>query len=184
MIEKKLLKETAIKRRNELAGKEEKSQIICEKLLLSNSFKQAKTIFVYLSCRSEVYTQKIVEECFASGKTVCVPVCKKDCQMDAVTIEDMSNLVYNNFGILEPIDKTKIADKKTIDLCIAPGSVFDRSLNRIGYGKGFYDRFLQGTGIKTIALAFDCQIEERIPFGEYDVKMDCIITEKEVLGVL
>ena len=75
-------------------------------------------------------------------------------------------------------------DKTKIDLCIVPGSAFDRRLNRMGYGKGYYDRFLCNTHIKKVALAFGCQIVDAVPVDEYDVKMDCIITENEVFGNL
>ena len=63
-----------------------------------------------------------------------------------------------------------------------PGSAFDLSLGRMGYGKGYYDRFLAGSDIKKIALAFDCQIVDKVPYESTDVKMDGIITESRVIG--
>lgn len=183
-MDKKLLRSQTLQKRDTLADRHKKSDAICQKVVQSDVFRKAKTVFVYLSFRSEVETQLIIDKCFASDKKVCVPVCKKDCVMDAVVVEDMSNLVYNGYGIAEPTDVTKVMDKSVIDLCIVPGSVFDRQLNRIGYGKGYYDRYLRDTGIKKVALAFDCQIADAVPVDKYDVKMDCIITEKEVLGIL
>jgi 5-formyltetrahydrofolate cyclo-ligase len=104
--------------------------------------------------------------------------------MDAVRVENINNLVYNKFGIKEPADTTKIIDKNYIDLCIVPGGAFDGQLNRIGYGKGFYDRFLQRTEIKKVALAFSCQITDSLPVEAYDVKMDAVVTEDKIYGDL
>ena len=185
MTDKKTLKSQMIAMRNELENKNEKSQVICQKILDSDVFLKAKNVFIFLSFGSEVDTNIIVESCFANGKKLSVPVCKQDGVMDAVYINGFNDMACNRFGIKEPIDVTKIADKQDIDLIIAPGSVFDKNLNRIGYGKGFYDRFFVGTRAKRVALAFDCQIVDfDLPTDEYDVKMHCIVTEKRILGDL
>ena len=185
MTDKILLRKKVLEKRNELANKREKSQKICETVLNSNVFKNAKTVFVYLSFNNEVDTNLIVENCFQQGKKVCVPVCKKDCIMDAVSIQNMADMVYNNYGIAEPKDASNVVDKQDIDLIIVPGSVFDHDLNRMGYGKGYYDRYFVGTKAKRVALAFDVQIQnEPIPVGEYDVKMHCIVTENQIIGEL
>ena len=185
MIDKKTLKSQMITLRNNLENKEEKSCVICKKILESELFNKAKNVFIFLSFGSEVLTNLIVEKCFEQGKKVCVPVCKQDGIMDAVYIDSFDDMTCNRFGIKEPKDVKKIADKQDIDLIIAPGSVFDKNLNRIGYGKGFYDRFFVGTRAKRVALAFDCQIVDfDLPTDEYDVKMHCIVTEKRILGDL
>jgi len=185
MTDKILLRKKVLAKRDELANKREKSQKICETVLKSNLFKNAKTVFVFLSFGSEVDTNLIVKTCFEQGKKVCVPVCKKDCKMDAVSIQNMADMVYNNYGIAEPNDVSNVVDKHDIDLIIVPGSVFDHDLNRMGYGKGYYDRYFVGTKAKRVALAFDVQIQnEPIPVGEYDVKMHCIVTENQIIGEL
>lgn len=185
MTDKILLRKNVLAKRDELQNKQEKSEIICKTVLQSDLFKKAKTVFVFLSFGSEVDTSLIVKTCFEQGKKVCVPVCKKDCIMDAVAIENLADMVYNNYGILEPKDVLKIVDKQDIDVIIVPGSVFDCELNRMGYGKGYYDRYFVGTKAKRVALAFDVQIQkETIPVGEYDVKMHCIVTENQILGEL
>ena len=106
--------------------------------------------------------------------------------MDAVAIQNTSDMTYDNkYGIAEPKDASNVVDKHDIDVIIVPGSVFDYDLNRMGYGKGYYDRYFVGTKAKRIALAFDVQIQnEPIPVGEYDVKMHCIVTENQILGEL
>ncbi len=185
MTDKKTLKTQMLAKRNELENKAEKSQAICKKILDSKVFADAKNVFLFLSFGSEVDTNLLVENCFVQGKKVCVPVCKKDGIMDAVYINGFDDMACNKFGISEPVDVTKVAQKQDIDLIIAPGNVFDKNLNRIGYGKGFYDRFFVGTRAKRVALAFDCQVVDfDLPTNQYDVKMHCIVTENQILGEL
>ena len=186
MTDKIFLRKKVLAKRDELANKGEKSQIICETVLKSNFFKKAKTVFVFLSFGSEVDTSLILKTCFKQGKKVCVPVCKKDCMMDAVAIQNTSDMTYDNkYGIAEPKDASNVVDKQDIDLIIVPGSVFDYDLNRMGYGKGYYDRYFVGTTAKRVALAFDVQIQnEPILVGENDVKMHCIVSESQIIGEL
>ncbi|MBQ9715289.1 MAG: 5-formyltetrahydrofolate cyclo-ligase [Clostridia bacterium] len=184
MTDKKQLKKDVLAKRDALDQRQEKSAVICKKIVDSNVFKNAKVVFAFLSFGSEVDTKIIVDACFLQGKKLCVPVCKKDGIMDAVAVENMSDMVYNKFGIAEPADVTKVVDKTDIDLVVVPGSVFDKNLNRMGYGKGFYDRYFVGTRAKRVALAFDCQIVDEVPVDVYDVKMHCIVTEKQILGDL
>ncbi|MBR2371765.1 MAG: 5-formyltetrahydrofolate cyclo-ligase, partial [Clostridia bacterium] len=120
MTDKIFLRKKVLAKRDELANKREKSQKICETVLKSNLFKNAKTVFVFLSFGSEVDTSLIVKTCFEQGKKVCVPVCKKDCIMDAVSIQNMADMVYNNYGIAEPKDVSNVVDKHDIDLIIVP----------------------------------------------------------------
>ncbi len=185
MTDKILLRKNVLAKRDVLQNRQEKSQIICKTVLQSELFKNAKTVFVFLSFGSEIDTSLIVKTCFEQGKKVCVPVCKKNCLMDAVSIENLDDMVYNNYGILEPKDLLQTVDKQDIDVIIVPGSVFDRELNRMGYGKGYYDRYFVGTKAKRVALAFDIQVQNKtIPVGEHDVKMHCIVTENQILGEL
>lgn len=181
---KNQIRKEFLQKRDRLVDREKLSQKICTAVIDSELFNNAQCVFVYLSFKSEVDTQMIIEKCFLLGKTVCVPSVKQDGDMDAVRVENINNLVYNKFGIKEPADTTKIIDKNYIDLCIVPGSAFDGQLNRIGYGKGFYDRFLQRTEIKKVALAFSCQITDSLPVEAYDVKMDAVVTEDKIYGDL
>lgn len=87
-------------------------------------------------------------------------------------------------GILEPIDDSIVVKKEDIDLIIVPGTVFDREFNRIGYGGGYYDRYLEDIAYKNnkVVLAYDFQIIDKIESEEHDIKMDLIITDKEVIS--
>ena len=185
MTDKKTLKSQMIAMRNELENKNKKSQVICQKILDSDVFLKAKNVFIFLSFGSEVDTNIIVESCFANGKKVSVPVCKQDGVMDAVYINGFNDMACNRFGIKEPIDVTKIADKQDIDLIIAPGSVFDKNLNRIGYGKGFYDRFLKKlthNPIKICIVPSDLVVENSY-CNEFDEKINIIVCNNNIFKV-
>lgn len=176
------IRKSFLLKRDALKNRYEKSSTICTKVINSDVFKNSRCVFVYLSYKSEVNTFEIVRKCFNEGKRVCVPYTDGDGIMYAVEIESLDGLVKNKWGIFEPKTCEKKADKSQVDLCIAPGSVFDRQLNRIGYGKGYYDRFLKGANAFKMALAFECQIAEELPNEPFDIKMDCIVTENGVIG--
>ena len=178
MIEKSVLKKQMLEKRNQLDNKAERSNIICKKILSSDVFKNAKTIFLFLSFGSEVDTNLIVETCFKQGKKVCVPVCKKDGIMDAVYINGFDDMACNKFGISEPVDVTKVAQKQDIDLIIAPGNVFDKNLNRIGYGKGFYDRFFEKHALnaRKYIIISNSLITNNFKEDEFDYKCSGIIS--------
>ena len=182
MVDKKTLRSVVLKRRGSLTDVTERSEKIASALFVRKVFRDASVVMVYLSYNSEVVTDGIVEECFRAGKRVCVPVVADGEHMDAVYIKSGGEFVTDRYGIREPSDKSCPADKRDIDLCVVPGSAFDLSLGRMGYGKGYYDRFLAGSDIKKIALAFDCQIVDKVPYESTDVKMDGIITESRVIG--
>ena len=103
--------------------------------------------------------------------------------MKAVKINSLDELIVDNYGILEPkyVDKNNIGDN--FDLIIMPGVAFDRCGNRIGYGGGYYDKYLLNIkeDIKKIALAYDIQVIDDIHREKHDIKVDCIITEKEIV---
>ena len=101
-------------------------------------------------------------------------------------INTLDGLKKNKFGILEPADTSKIFNKEDIDLVIMPGVAFDRSGNRVGYGGGYYDKFLceMSSDIPTIALAYNIQILKELPSEKHDIKVDMVITEKETIKCL
>lgn len=175
---KNKLKESILEKRNSLLNKEiiEKSKNI-EKILFNlEKYKNSKTIMFFVSFNSEVHTHDLIKQAF-KNKTVVVPkVVHKE--IEPSVIIDFNNLVSsNNFGILEPIEELKIA-YKNIDLVLVPGIVFDKEGHRIGYGFGYYDKFLRKVpkAIK-IGLAFDFQVVDKIPREIHDVPVDFIVTE-------
>lgn len=164
--------------------KDLKDNIILENLFESNLYKNSKNIFVYISFRDEINTIKLIEKAFLDNKNVYVPkVYNSNKIMKAIKIDSLDNLEKNKMGILEPKNDNLSIDKNNIDLIIVPGAVFDEDFNRIGYGGGYYDRYLEEISYKNnkIALAYDFQIISKIEAEEHDIKMDYIITDKRIL---
>lgn len=137
-------------------------------------FVRAEVVFCYVSAHGEVGTRKLIEE-LLTEKEVVVPYCiDKEGNMICVKINSLDDLQEGCFGIPEP--KTPIEfPKEKIDFAIVPGITFDRKGYRLGYGKGYYDRFLQN--IKPFKLGV-CQkrfFQDSIPHDEFDVKMDNVL---------
>ena len=176
------LKQSIIEKRNSLSKEEiiEKSSIIKKRLFNLEQFKKSKTVMFFVSFNSEVHTHEIIKEAL-KNKIVVVPKVEVH-DIEPSIITDFDGLVASGrFGILEPIEVMKIA-YKNIDLVLVPGTVFDLNGHRIGFGLGFYDRFLQKVSKSVkIGLAFDFQIVDKIPHEEHDVPVDIIVTEERVI---
>lgn len=171
--------------------REEKNENIYlkfKKFMIDNNLINCfKHFFVYNSFSSEVETSKIIDWLIKNNKNVLVPKCNITCEeMYAVVYEPDFHLTeLNSYGIAEPKHCVEYKDK--IDIIIAPGIAFDRFGNRIGFGKGYYDKFISRLSYKPMiaALAFDEQIinNDVIPNNNSDQKMDIVITDKEVITV-
>ncbi len=166
--------------------RDEKSKEICIKLRKLHDFIISSTIFVYLSMPEEVSTDMIIKQALDSKKVVTCPVvCKKQGVMKAAQLYGLDHVVPGAYGIREPEGKSLIIQETKIDLAIVPGVVFDKKGARIGYGGGYYDKFLPKLKKNTaiIALAFDLQIVNNITQDEYDVPVDIIITEQRIIYI-
>ncbi len=149
---------------------------ICQKAMELSAFKNANTIMIYLSSKSEVDTSFLIAKALRQGKRLCAPRVLNDKDMEAVALNG-NGFKRGAYGIWEP-DGISVSD---IDLIFVPGVVFDKNKNRIGYGKGYYDRFLQNKNAATIGLAFSCQIVSEIPTEPHDKKLDMIVTEEGII---
>lgn len=185
---KQKLKIKILEKRNSLSEKEvlEKSKKIIKNLKSLKEFKQAKNILFYVSFNHEVDTQEIIKELLKTKeKNIIVPyTIKKNPNLFLSEIKDFVELEPKTFGILEPKEKyIREFNKDKLDLVIVPGIVFDRKAHRIGYGYGYYDRFLKTIKkeIIKIGLAFDFQIVDKIPEEKHDVSLNIIVTEKEII---
>ncbi len=154
---------------------------IAQTLLSSQEYLDAREIFIYVSARSEVDTFAIINRAFADGKRVAVPHCR-DGSMNFYYIGSTDELVCSQFGIpTVDVNKAVIAVPCDENLCVVPALSFDGEGNRLGYGGGYYDRFLVLNSVKTAGLCREVSIADSLPAEEYDVKIDCIITEKSVI---
>ena len=154
----------------------DKSDLIIKKLLACDLYKEAKSIFVYYSIDKEVDTRNFIKKALADKKEVYLPkIIEK--KMQATSLSSLDDIVDGAFGI-----PTSIRDKfiKNPDLTICPGLSFDRNKNRLGYGAGYYDKFLSLNKTKKIGLMIGDFESIKIPADKWDVKMDYIITDEEI----
>lgn len=157
------------------------SKIISQHVLTQPWIKETKTISCYLSFRDEVETHTLIQTLLEMGKLICVPHTEKgNPEMTMVKLERFDDLEKGHYGILSP-PKTgqTIISPKDIDVCLLPGATFDLWGNRIGYGAGYYDRYLAQLRPKavTCGLAFSVQIVKQIQADDFDVPLDHLITE-------
>ncbi|BDB02447.1 5-formyltetrahydrofolate cyclo-ligase [Clostridium botulinum] len=164
-----------------LEEKTQKDIIIKDKLQKNSLYKESKFIFIYVSLKDEVDTHAIIKEGLRNGKRICVPkVISIQEGMVAIEIKDFSELIEcGPYKILEPKNFENIVDSKEIDLAILPGLAFDNKGGRLGYGGGFYDRFIPKLKkeVSKIALAYDFQILKEVPKDAHDVLVDEIIID-------
>ena len=182
---KDIVRRELIEKRKSLTKSEifKKSEIIKNKLFELSEFKKAKTILFYVSYDNEVFTHDMIKESIDNKKNVIVPISdKKNKNLILSKLQSWNDLSIGSYEILEP-KKEKIEEVtiKEIDLIIVPGVGFDEKGNRLGHGKGYYDKLLEKFKEKTIALAFDFQVIDMIPTEPHDKKINIIITEKNVI---
>lgn len=178
--EKAQLREDAIERAKSLDSeyKINSDKKIIEKLLKSGEYKNSKIIFSYVGKDPEINTIEFIKRALLDGKIISVPYCEDNETMNAYRIEKIEDLVEGKFNILEPIEHNEnYIEPENIDLIVVPCSTADLMGNRIGFGRGYYDRFFQRTNAKKILLIRSKQIWENIPMEKHDVKIESVITE-------
>ena len=188
---------------------ERQSMELKERFCQLSAYQEAECIFAFMSYNEEVRTMPIIEQAWADGQRVAVPKTyasgeKKNSKgeaipdfMECIYIRSMDDCVEGYMGIPEPKDdicgldeagdldlsKAQVAEEKKV-LLLMPGLAFDRTGNRIGYGGGFYDKYLhhhRDVAFTTVALCFDFQVYDKIPTKAHDEKMDLIISPAEVI---
>lgn len=156
-----------------------------EELLIENFFKalektglnNAEKFFVYLSFSSEAPTDRLIEALQEQGKTVYCPRIQNGEMLATLYGEDFT---VSALGIREPVGE---AYRGVIDVAVIPLLAVDKLGNRLGYGKGYYDRYLRGKEIKRVGYCFDFQITEKVPAEATDEKMDMLVTDKQIVYI-
>jgi 5-formyltetrahydrofolate cyclo-ligase len=148
-----------------------------------STFRDANVIFVYVSTDDEIDTRAIIEEGLKQGKRVCVPRCEGRGIMKAYEISSFDDLQEGSYGILEPRETCPFVEPDCVELALVPCMACTPSGQRLGYGGGFYDRYLQGRTYPAAALCRNALILDELPAGEYDVPVDLVITENSVIAV-
>ena len=164
----------------------QKSRMIQERLLALPEYQSAAVVHCYVSSKdNEVDTYGVMSRALAQGKRVVVPVTDfADVALSHIEILGLDQLRPSRFGLVEPVGvHSKPVDISELDLVIVPGIAFDPAGHRLGYGAGFYDRFLAEAAAPKIALAYGFQVVPDVPFAPHDVPMDQIITESCVYRV-
>ncbi|MDE7177182.1 MAG: 5-formyltetrahydrofolate cyclo-ligase [Lachnospiraceae bacterium] len=175
------------------------SKEIIDKITRLDCYRNAAALLVYVSFRSEVETGMLIENALVDKKAVFSPVVSGR-EMEFFRITSLNELKSGYQGILEPAQEAEASYREwmrqkeissTRTLLCMPGAAFDRERNRIGYGGGYYDRYLSALSaeqekrtenIETIALAFSCQIFAEIPREPHDLRPDRIVTEREIIA--
>lgn len=188
-ISKQSIRNRYLSMRNNLSVGERltKSRKIWELLKQEPAYRDAEAVLVYMDYRSEVMTTGLVEELLADpAKRVFAPKVL-GMNISFYEIEALEELGPGYQGIREPAErKEKLFDHALAEelksLILIPGAVFDRQRGRMGYGKGFYDRFLKEyKELSGAALAFECQIAKNVPMEEHDIRPGIIVTEGGVI---
>ena len=150
------------------------SQRLAELFVASEAYRQAKTIYGYLPYNQEVRTVPMLQQALADGKRVAVPKCYGD-EMRFIYLEDLSQVEKGYCGIPEPIADEPIAEDETA-LVLMPGLAFDPQGHRMGYGGGFYDKFLEKEpNHPTIALCYEFQMLEHLETEAHDIPVDTVL---------
>ena len=153
----------------------QKSQALCRRVLESDAYRQAGTLYCYLPFGKEVDTTLLVQQALADGKQVALPKCYGR-EMRFLFISDLAQVRASAFGAPEPAGDGPIARDETA-LVIVPGLVFDSRGFRIGYGGGYYDRYLcEHPRHPTIALCFGCQVVPRLEPEAHDIPVQTLFS--------
>lgn len=192
---KRKLRKEFLKKRDNLSREEIESNSgkIEKRLFALPEFHRAKTIMFYVSFRSEVATGKMMRNAMKLKKRIAVPVVHGEKIVACEIRNPRKELTKGSFGIREPKKEfRRRVNRKEIDVVVVPGVVFDNRGGRLGYGRGYYDRFLGSKSTKVtmnrshkcalIGLAFDLQIARKIPLKKKDVKVNKIITESRIIN--
>ena len=150
---------------------------IAERVIGSDEYQNAQTVFVYISTPQEPDTSRILQRAFADGKTVCVPRCYEYGVMKAVQVRPDAEYRDNAYGIPEPVDDARIIAPRDVDLAIIPCLSADDAGVRLGHGAGYYDRWLEQTAAVKMCLCYERMKEAGIPQDEHDVRMQYVVSE-------
>ncbi len=174
------LRKSLRQQRNNLSQKEEKSHRILEHILASSQFQNASVVMLYRSAKGEVDTEELWEKCRELGKTCVFPKCVSKTKMIAVLAEDEGDFSVSEFGIMEPTANEEFP-KEQIDCIIVPALGFDQQNYRVGYGGGYYDRYLAEYQGVTLGMCFSELLLETVFPNEWDIPVSFVVTQEGVL---
>lgn len=187
-MDKKSLRKQYLEKRSNLPMNivEEKSDIITNRLLSLDIYKNSSFIMSYVSFRKEVRTKTLMISSLNKGKRIGVPITVPETKELIVSeLKDFHReLSLGYYNILTPKSQyIRIVSPDIVNLVIVPGAVFDKDGYRVGYGGGYYDRFLKKLNKDSIklGLAYDLQLTDSVPKDDYDIPVDYILTESQFI---
>jgi 5-formyltetrahydrofolate cyclo-ligase len=173
-------------RRDAEPERDARSRRILERAIELPQYRAARVIASFVGVNSEVNTAPLLERALADGKRVAVPW-RDGVELRFTALDDLGDLVPASFGLREPaeplrVDAGREIAPEAIDLVLVPGLGFDRLGNRLGHGRGYYDRFLRRCRRETprVGLAFECQVVDQLPVTDRDEPLDLLVTESGV----
>ena len=175
-VSKKSLRNYALSLRKELINKKDLETKIINNVLNNKKVLEANNILIYVSLDMEVDTKELINKLWKLNKNIYVPKVEENI-INFYKINSFGNLVIGSFGVLEPITNIIYKDDNN-SCCIIPGLLFDKNNNRLGYGKGYYDKFLENRNIYKIGICFSKFLVDSLVTDKYDIKMDEVITER------
>lgn len=184
---KKELRKQILQSRNDIpeAKREEKSKRIVDRILRSPWYQEARFVFSFVPFGDEVNIRPLLEHAVQAGKKLAIPkTMTNPRKLILFQFEGWDRLIPGVYGILEPDpSQSSMVEPTEIDLILMPGVAFDRQGGRLGYGGGFYDRFLGSLPQSPLLIApcFTEQIVERVPTEEHDIQVDKLITDLEIV---
>lgn len=181
--EKARLRRSLLERRKKLSRREQKDQEILKMILSFPLYRGAETVLLYLSTPQEVDTYRLLEAALGEGKKVFAPVPSVEGTMAFHQVFRLEDLRPGRFGILEPPGSAPVFSAQAQNpsgkaLCFVPGAAFDRRGHRLGYGKGYYDRFLAEAPVISVGLCYEELVLPRLPAEEFDQPVDFLTTEQ------
>lgn len=182
--EKKRLREWAKARRGMLSPEEKRqgNAAACRRVWGLAAYQKAKTVFCYVATSGEIDVTELFRQAWKDGKRVAVPKCGKNGQMDAREITSLSSLSAGRYGILEPEEDAPVVPPEEIGLAVIPCLACDRRGYRLGYGGGYYDRYLPKiTGVSAV-LCWESLLLDEVPKESFDCRVDWVITERKTAG--
>ena len=180
--EKRALRHKYAAIRQSIPDREAKSRAICDNFLGTMAFAHADTVLLYHSINQEVDTTELLRTLIRSDKRVALPVCRENGEMIFRYITDESQLTKGFFSAPEPSAECEEFVSSRHVICVIPAIAFDKSGYRLGYGKGYYDRFLTDPTIVKVGFAYDELFVDKLPRGRFDIACDLIITPRGVFN--
>ena len=186
--EKKQMRDAVLARRDAMlpSNRAAASHAIIEKLCALPGYQHAKVILTYMGFGSEIETQPFVERILVDGKMVVLPrVDRASRSLILHAVNSLSELEVSKWGIREPRANTPPVPLSTVEFALLPGVAFDRTGNRLGYGRGYYDKLFSAANpaLARVAAGFSCQIVDAVPVTSFDQKIDILITENEIFKI-